>query len=106
MQHPPPLVNGRRIKMRYAHQGGSNPPLIIVHGNQTAALPNSYRRFLENTFRKVLDVKGTPIRFEFKGSDNPFAGKVNKLSARQQQKKKRLKAHVKKLKYRAKRSKR
>jgi GTPase len=105
-QHPPPLVNGRRIKMRYAHQGGSNPPLIIVHGNQTDALPNSYCRFLENTFRKALSIKGTPLRFEFKGGENPFAGKANKLTSRQQQKKKRLMQHVKRLKHKEKRSKR
>ncbi len=100
--HPPPLVNGRRIKLRYAHQGGSNPPLIIVHGNQTDALPNSYRRYLENTFRKVLGVAGSPIRFEFRGGENPFAGKVNRLTPRQQKKKERLMKHVKKLKHRQK----
>jgi len=100
--NPPPLAKGRRIKLRYAHQGGSNPPLVVVHGNQTDALPNSYRRYLENTFRRVLGVKGTPIRFEFKGSENPFTGKPNKLTARQQKKKKRLMKHVKRLKHKKK----
>ncbi|WP_111413445.1 ribosome biogenesis GTPase Der [Billgrantia lactosivorans] len=71
-QHPPPLVQGRRIKLRMAHQGGSNPPIIVVHGNQTEALPEAYKRFLTNTFRKVLKVKGTPIRFEFRSGSNPF----------------------------------
>lgn len=104
--HPPPMVAGRRIKLRLAHQGGSNPPLIVVHGNQTDALPNSYRRYLENTFRKVLDIRGTPIRFEFKSGENPFAGRTNRLTARQQHKKKRLMEHVKKQKHRAKKNKR
>ncbi|ARS53164.1 ribosome biogenesis GTPase Der [Kushneria konosiri] len=71
-EHQPPLVNGRRIKLRMAHQGGANPPLIVVHGNQTNALPDAYKRFLINTFRKVLKVKGTPIRFEFRSGDNPY----------------------------------
>lgn len=71
-QHAPPMVNGRRIKLRMAHQGGSNPPIIVVHGNQTGKLPESYRRYLINTFRKVLKVRGTPMRFEFRSGDNPY----------------------------------
>ena len=71
-QHQPPMVNGRRVKMRYAHQGGSNPPIIVVHGNQVEKLPGSYKRYLENTFKKILKVRGTPIRFEFRSGDNPF----------------------------------
>lgn len=71
-EHQPPIVRGRRIKLRYAHQGGKNPPIIVVHGNQTDSLPESYKRYLTNTFRKVLKVKGTPIRFEFKSGTNPF----------------------------------
>lgn len=82
-QHQPPLVQGRRIKLRYAHQGGSNPPVIVVHGNQTDALPGAYKRYLENTFRKVLKVNGSPIRFEFRSSENPFANKVSRLTPRQ-----------------------
>jgi len=70
--HPPPLVRGRRIKFRYAHLGGKNPPRIIIHGNQTESTPNSYRRYLENTFREVLKLQGTPVRIEFKTGDNPF----------------------------------
>lgn len=88
--HPPPLVHGRRIKFRYAHLGGKNPPRIIIHGNQTAATPQSYRRYLENTFREVLKLKGTPVLVEFKQSDNPFKGKVNKLTERQMTKRQRL----------------
>lgn len=82
-QHQPPMVHGRRIKLRYAHQGGSNPPVVVVHGNQTDALPGAYKRYLENTFRKVLKVNGSPIRFEFRSSENPFANRVNRLTPRQ-----------------------
>lgn len=87
VQHQPPLVHGRRIKLRYAHQGGSNPPVIVVHGNQVDALPGSYKRYLENTFRKVLKVTGSPIRFEFRSGDNPFANKVDRMTPRQKVKK-------------------
>ncbi len=73
MQHQPPMVNGRRIKLRYAHQGGKNPPLIVIHGNQVERLPSSYQRYLEKGFRKYLKLQGTPIRIEFKGSTNPYA---------------------------------
>ncbi|NPU94640.1 MAG: ribosome biogenesis GTPase Der [Gammaproteobacteria bacterium] len=94
--HQPPLVGGRRIKLRYAHMGGSNPPLIVIHGNQTESVPNSYKRYLENTFRKVMDLEGTPIRIEFKTGDNPFAGKRNMLTPRQVYKKERTVTHHKK----------
>jgi GTPase len=82
-EHQPPLVHGRRIKFRYAHLGGKNPPRIIIHGNQTEATPNSYRRYLENTFRDVLKLHGTPIRIEFKQGDNPFKGRKTKPEDRQ-----------------------
>lgn len=101
-QHQPPMVRGRRIKLRYAHQGGSNPPVIVVHGNQTEALQASYKRYLENTFRKVLDVHGAPIRFEFRSGTNPFEGRVNLLTPRQKAKKKRLTTYTKKAKKREK----
>ncbi len=96
MEHQPPLVKGRRIKLRYAHQGGKNPPLIIIHGNQTDAVPNIYQRYLINRFRKVIGLHGTPLRIEFKSGDNPFAGKRNLLTPRQMRKRKRLKQHTKK----------
>jgi len=70
--HQPPLVGGRRIKLRYAHQGGSNPPIIVIHGNQIDKLPGSYKRYLENAFRKALRVRGTPIRFHFRVNENPY----------------------------------
>ena len=79
--HPPPLVHGRRIKFRYAHLGGKNPPRIIIHGNQTDSTPQSYRRYLENTFRDVLKLHGTPVMIEFKQGDNPFKDRKNKLTA-------------------------
>lgn len=88
--HPPPLVNGRRIKYRYAHLGGKNPPRIIIHGNQTDATPHSYRRYLENYFRTALKLQGTPVMIEFKSSDNPFRERKNKLSERQLEKRQRL----------------
>ena len=96
--HPPPMVNGRRIKLRYAHAGGQNPPLIIIHGNQTGSVPNSYQRYLEKVFRRELDLAGTPVRIEFRTSENPFADKRNKLTQRQMQRKRRMMAHVKKAK--------
>ena len=96
LTHQPPLVNGRRIKLRYAHQGGKNPPLIVIHGNQVEAIPGSYRRYLENGFRKALKLEGTPIRIEFKGGENPYAGKKNELSKRQQLRKQRLVRFIKK----------
>jgi GTP-binding protein len=97
-EHQPPMVNGRRIKMRYAHQGGSNPPIIVVHGNQLDNLPASYKRYLQNKFRQVLGIKGTPVRFEFRVGDNPFEGRKNQLTARQLAKKQRFKLHVQDLK--------
>jgi len=86
-KHQPPLVHGRRIKLRMAHAGGHNPPWIIIHGNQTAALPLSYQRYLSNFFREKLKLIGTPVRFEFKSGDNPFKNKKNVLSQRQKNKK-------------------
>lgn len=71
-EHQPPMVNGRRIKLRYAHLGGRNPPVIVVHGNQVDRLPGSYKRYLENTFREVLELRGTPVRLEFRSGDNPY----------------------------------
>lgn len=88
--HQPPLVRGRRIKLRYAHQGGRNPPTVVVHGNQTASLPGAYRRYLVNRFRREFDLWGTPVRLELRTGDNPFAGRRNKLTPRQQRKRERM----------------
>ena len=96
------IAQRRRIKLRYAHLGGSNPPIIVVHGNQVDAVPRSYTRYLENTFRKVLKLTGTPIRVEYKGSDNPYADRKNTLTERQVNKKRRLMSHNKKMKKKSK----
>ncbi len=88
-QHQPPLVRGRRIKMRYAHQGGSNPPVIVVHGNQIDRVPADYKRYLSNFFQRELKLFGTPVRIDFKGSDNPYSHIKNKLTPGQQRKRKR-----------------
>jgi len=94
--HPPPLVNGRRIKLRYAHAGGQNPPLIIIHGNQTKAVPKHYTRYLEKTFRRAFELYGTPIKIEYRAGENPYAGRKNTLTQRQVSKRRRMMAHVKK----------
>lgn len=82
-EHQPPMVAGRRIKLRYAHAGGQNPPVIVIHGNQTDKLPNSYKRYLEKVYRKQLKLSGTPIRIEFRTGANPYANKEAKPAARQ-----------------------
>ncbi len=94
--HQPPLVRGRRIKLKYAHQGGHNPPVVVIHGNQTHAVPNAFRRYLSNVFREKLQLSGVPVRVEFKSSENPFKGKRNKLTESQIRKRKRMMRHVKK----------
>lgn len=93
--HAPPLVRGRRIRLRYAHQGGRNPPVIVIHGNQTRRLPEAYRRYLINRFRKEFRLQGTPVRLSFKTSENPFKGRRNKLTPRQDRKRRRMMKHVK-----------
>jgi GTP-binding protein len=93
-EHQPPQIHGRRIKLRYAHQGGKNPPLIVIHGNQTDQVPDSYKRYLVSRFRKALRLDGAPIRIEFRSGDNPYQGKRNKLTKRQIQKRQRLKQFV------------
>ena len=96
MEHATPMIRGRRVKLRYAHQGGRNPPVIVIHGNQTDKLPESYRRYLINRFRKAFKLKGTPIRLSFKKGKNPFEGRRNKLTPRQERKRARLMKRVKK----------
>lgn len=83
--HQPPMHNGRRIKLKYAHAGGYNPPIIVIHGNQAKHLPPSYKRYLMNYYRKSLKIMGTPIKIEFRETSNPFAGK-KKLSFTEQKK--------------------
>ncbi|MBV6423093.1 MAG: GTPase Der [Steroidobacteraceae bacterium] len=71
-QHQPPLVRGRRIKLRYAHQGGRNPPRIVIHGNQTKHVPDAYRRYLANVFRETFDLHASPVAIEFRTDANPY----------------------------------
>lgn len=94
--HPPPHVHGRRIKLRYIHQGGENPPLFVIHGNLVEEMPDSYKRYLMNCLRETFQLTGTPIRLVCKQGDNPFANRKNILTPRQQKKRKRLLRHVKK----------
>lgn len=84
--HQPPLVNGRRIKLRYAHQGGKHPPVFVIHGNQTKRIPGSYKRYLVNFYRKALKLVGTPIQIEFKSGDNPFSERRNTMTPLQRYK--------------------
>jgi len=94
--HQPPAVIGRRIKLRYAHAGGSNPPIIVIHGNQTDSLPASYHRYLANYFRDTLGLMGTPVQVLLRSGENPYKDKKNVLTPRQVKRRKRLIKHVKK----------
>ncbi len=82
---PPPIARGRRIKLKFAHQSGHNPPRITVYGNSVAFVPDSYRRYLSNTFREAFGLEGTPVRVEFEQGENPYLDKKPKkrLTARQ-----------------------
>jgi GTP-binding protein len=88
-ENPPPLIRGRAARLRYAHQGGRYPPIVVVHGGQAERLPDHYKRYLENTFRIVLKLRGTPVRVELRSGENPFAGKRERLTPRQSKNKKR-----------------
>jgi GTP-binding protein len=88
--YPTPVAHRSRIKLTYAHQGGRRPPLIVIHGNQTGALPENYRRYLVGCFRKVFRLRGTPIRIELRTGKNPFAGRRNKLTPRQVKRRERI----------------
>ena len=74
-EHQPPLVRGRRVKLRYAHIGGQDPLIIVLHGKQVANLPGSYKRYLVNFFRKRFEIKAVPILLEFKNDGNPYVDK-------------------------------
>jgi GTPase len=88
--YPTPVASRSRIRLTYAHQGGQRPPLIVIHGNQVAALPDSYRRYLAGCFRKAFRLRGTPIRVEVRAGKNPFAGKRNRLTPRQVKRRQRV----------------
>jgi GTP-binding protein len=94
--HQPPLVRGRRIRLKLAQMVGHNPPSIVIHGNQTDELPSAYRRYLTNAFREALRLESVPVRLEFKSSFNPFKGRKNELTERQIRSRRRLMRHVKK----------
>ncbi|HEU0283219.1 MAG TPA: ribosome biogenesis GTPase Der, partial [Gallionella sp.] len=74
-QHQPPKDGPFRPKLRYAHQGGQNPPLVVIHGSALGSIPDSYRRYLEGVFRKAFELGGTPLRVQFKQGHNPFEGR-------------------------------
>ena len=93
--HQPPIVNTRRIKLKYAHQGGRNPPIVVIHGVQTDVLPESYKRYLMNYYRDKMGLVGTPIRLVFKSPANPFHGQKNKLTEWQVKKRERLMKRMK-----------
>jgi GTP-binding protein len=75
-EHQPPMVHGRRVKLRFAHAGGRNPPVIIIHGNQTDSVPAQYTRYLEKIFRRELGLHGTPVRVEYRTGANPYSSKA------------------------------
>ncbi|MBN8726384.1 MAG: ribosome biogenesis GTPase Der [Xanthomonadales bacterium] len=88
--YQPPLVRGHTPKLKFAHPGGSNPPTIIIHGARTKHIADSYRRYLENFFRKRYRLEGTPVRIEFRDGENPYAGKRNVLTEGQQRRRTRM----------------
>jgi GTP-binding protein len=73
MRQAPPRAGTGRPKLRYAHQGGVNPPRIVVHGSALDHVPDSYRRYLERFFRDAFKLHGTPLRVEFRSGSNPYA---------------------------------
>jgi GTPase len=90
-QQQPPLAGRFRPKLRYAHQGGSNPPIVVIHGTGLDGIKRPYRRFLENTLRKEFKLKGTPLRIELRSADNPFEGKRKPLTEKQDAQRRRRK---------------
>ena len=94
--YQPPLVRGHAPKLRFAHPGGTNPPTIVIHGSRTKHIADGYRRYLENFFRKRFRLEGTPVRIEFRDSENPYAGRRNVLNERQVKKRQRLVRHTRK----------
>ena len=91
--HPPPLAQSRRVKLRYAHKAGAHPPTVVIHGNQTDALPASYLRYLANRFREALNLVGVAVKIRTQTTDNPFAERRNVLNARQMKRRQRLIRH-------------
>ncbi|HEX4780649.1 MAG TPA: ribosome biogenesis GTPase Der [Usitatibacter sp.] len=90
-QQQPPMSGRFRPKMRYAHQGGSNPPIVVIHGSGLDGVKQPYKRYLENTFRKAFKLKGTPLRIELRSSVNPFEGRKKVLTEKQDAQRRRRK---------------
>jgi GTP-binding protein len=88
--YQPPMVRGHAPKLRFAHPGGTNPPGIVIHGSRTRHVAEAYRRYLENFFRKRFKLEGTPVRIEFRESENPYAGRKNELTEGQKRKRQRM----------------
>ena len=84
LQHQPPRVGNFRPKPKYAHQGGSNPPIIVIHGNHLEDMPDAYKRYLENVFRTAFNLQGTPLRVDFKANYNPFEAREAKTETPRQ----------------------
>ncbi|WP_417349759.1 ribosome biogenesis GTPase Der [Ferrimonas sp.] len=93
--HQPPMSHGRRIKLKYAHPGGYNPPIVVVHGNQVKNLPDSYKRYLMNYYRKSLKIMGSPIRIQFQEGENPFDNRRKRLSGEDLKQRRRVLGHLK-----------
>ncbi len=91
VQQQPPMSGRFRPKMRYAHQGGSNPPIVVIHGSGLQGVKATYKRYLENTFRKVFKLQGTPLRIELRSATNPFEGKRKPLTEKQDAQRRRRK---------------
>ncbi|MBP5244677.1 MAG: ribosome biogenesis GTPase Der [Succinivibrio sp.] len=72
-EHEPPISGGRRIKLKFAHAGGYNPPRIIIHGNKVSKVPDAYKRYIINCYRKSLNIMGSPVIIDFKEGENPYA---------------------------------
>ncbi len=88
--HSPPLINGRRVKLRYTHIGGHNPPIFVIHGTQADKLPSHYVKYLEKNFRKLLRLEGTPVRIQLLSDDNPFTKDEENLNYQQVARKRRI----------------
>jgi GTP-binding protein len=95
---PPPIHHGRRIRLKFAHQGGKNPPRVVIHGTQVGAVPDSYKRYLSNAFRKAFKMEGTPVVIEFVQGENPYEGRKKVLTRRQHESAKRIR-RIRKKKY-------
>jgi GTP-binding protein len=90
-QQQPPMAGRFRPKMRYAHQGGQNPPIVVIHGSGLDGVKAPYKRYLENSFRKTFKLKGTPLRIELRSSANPFEGRHKPLTEKQDSQRRRRK---------------